>query len=454
MEEINIKDFLNYLKKYSLIIVCVVLLCILITGIYDKFFKVPLYQSNTTVVLVKDENKNDAEEDTISQNDITINQKLVSTYSEIIKSRLVLSQVIRELNLDYTYEKLYQEIGVSQVADTAILKIVVTDKSAEMSSKIANTLSEVFIKEISSIYKLNNVSIIDRALIPTAPSNINLMKDIVIIGILSFVGSVAIVFVIFYFDDTVRSIDDMENEIKAPVIAKVFKDYNGIDLLVDKKPSAVASESIRTLRTNLQFSSVDGQIKTLLVTSSVPSEGKSFVAANLATAFAQSGKKVLIVDCDLRKGRQHKIFDVSSKKGLSNLLIGEIENYKDFIIKTKVNNLYLIARGVFPPNPSELLNSKKNAALITLLKKYFDIIILDGAPIIGLSDSLILSSVVDKVLVVAALNYTKKTDLRNAITALNNVNANVAGYVANNLVHGKSGYGGYYYYYGDEEKDK
>ena len=254
----------------------------------------PLYQSNTTVVLVKDENKNDAEEDTISQNDITINQKLVSTYSEIIKSRLVLSQVIRELNLDYTYEKLYQEIGVSQVADTAILKIVVTDKSAEMSSKIANTLSEVFIKEISSIYKLNNVSIIDRALIPTAPSNINLMKDIVIIGILSCVGSVAIVFVIFYFDDTVRSIDDMENEIKAPVIAKVFKDYNGIDLLVDKKPSAVASESIRTLRTNLQFSSVDGQIKTLLVTSSVPSEGKSFVAANLATAFAQSGKKVNI----------------------------------------------------------------------------------------------------------------------------------------------------------------
>ena len=454
MEEINIKDFLNYLKKYSLMIVCIVLFCILITGIYVRFFKVPLYQANTTVVLVKDENKDDKENDIINKNDITINQKLVSTYSEIIKSRLVLNQVIKELNLDYTFDKLYREINVSQVADTAILRIVVTDKLAENSSKIANNLAEVFTREISSIYKLNNVSIIDRAITPTNASNINLLKDLLIIGMLSLVGCVAIVFVIFYFDDTVRSIDDLEAEIKTPVIAKVYKDNNGIDLVVDKKPNATASESIRTLRTNLQFSSVDQKIKTILVTSSVPSEGKSFVAANLAIAFAQTGKKVLILDCDLRKGRQHKIFDVSSKKGLSNLLIGEIENYKEYIIKTKINNVYLIPRGVFPPNPSELLNSKKNAALINLLKKYFDIVVLDGAPIIGLSDSLILSSVVDKVLMVSALNYTKKTDLRNAITALNNVNANIAGYVANNITHGNGGYGGYYYYYGDEEKDK
>ena len=452
MEEINIKDFLNYLKKYSLMIVCFILFCVLVIGVFDRFFKVPLYQSNTTVVLVKDDNKDDVESDTINQNDIQINQKLVSTYSEIIKSRLVLNQVIRELNLDYTFEKLYKEISVSQVADTAILKIVVTDKTKENSRNIANKVAEVFTKEISSIYKLNNVSVIDEALTPSIPSNINIMKDIVIVGMLSFAGSIAIVFVIFYFDDTLRSIDDMEEEIKTPVIAKVYKDNNGIDLIVEKKPNAVASESIRTLRTNLQFSSVDEKIKTILVTSSVPSEGKSFVAANLASAFAQTGKRVLIVDCDLRKGRQHKIFGVSGKKGLSNLLIGEIEKYKEYVAKTNVKDVYLIPRGIFPPNPSELLNSKKNALLITLLKKDFDIVILDGAPIIGLSDSLILSSIVDKVLVVSALNYTKKTDLRNTITALNNVNANIAGFVANNLVHGKGGYG--YYYYADDEKDK
>ena len=452
MEEINIKDFLDYLKKYSLMIVCFILFCVLVIGVFDRFFKVPLYQSNTTVVLVKDDNKDDVESDTINQNDIQINQKLVSTYSEIIKSRLVLNQVIRELNLDYTFEKLYKEISVSQVADTAILKIVVTDKTKENSRNIANKVAEVFTKEISSIYKLNNVSVIDEALTPSIPSNINIMKDIVIVGMLSFAGSIAIVFVIFYFDDTLRSIDDMEEEIKTPVIAKVYKDNNGIDLIVEKKPNAVASESIRTLRTNLQFSSVDEKIKTILVTSSVPSEGKSFVAANLASAFAQTGKRVLIVDCDLRKGRQHKIFGVSGKKGLSNLLIGEIEKYKEYVAKTNVKDVYLIPRGIFPPNPSELLNSKKNALLITLLKKDFDIVILDGAPIIGLSDSLILSSIVDKVLVVSALNYTKKTDLRNTITALNNVNANIAGFVANNLVHGKGGYG--YYYYADDEKDK
>ena len=148
------------------------------------------------------------------------------------------------------------------------------------------------------------------------------------------------------------------------------------ELIVNSDPKSNVAETLRIVRTNLQFSAVDENLKTILITSSLPGEGKSFVAANLATAFAQAGKRVLIVDCDLRKGRQHKIFKVSGKDGLSNLLINDINEFGKYIIETRIENLYLIPRGTFPPNPSELLNSKKNKALFEKLKVHFDIIIM------------------------------------------------------------------------------
>ena len=448
MEEINIKDFLDYYKKFVVLVVMVVLLFVLGIGLYDKIFKTPLYSTYTTLVLVKDETTDSV--DTISQSDIILNQKLVSTYREIIKSRLVLDQVIHNLNLSYTLEQMQKMIDVQSKEDTEILKITVTDSDEKMASKIANNLAEVFDHEITKIYKLNNVSIIDKAEVPKYPSNNHFVRDLILAALIGFTGTSAIIFIIFYFDDTLRSVEEVENEIGTPVIAKIYKDSNKSDLIVNVKPNALTSESIRTLRTNLQFAAVDDELKTILVTSSLPAEGKSFVSANLAISFAQTGKKVLIVDCDLRKGRQHKIFNVSGKVGLSNLLIGDISKSNDFIIKTNIENLSIIPRGVFPPNPSELLNSKKNATLINALKKYYDIIILDGAPVSGLADSLILSTYVDKVLLVTAVNYTVKTELKNTIKALENVNAHVAGCVANNIIPTKGHYGSYYYY-GEKE---
>jgi len=444
MEEINIKDFWEYYRKYLIIVILVVFLGVLCTFIYSKMFKTPLYSTYTTVLLVKDDSN--TENETINQSDITLNQKLVSTYREIIKSKLVLEQVINECNLDYNYGTLYNKISVQAVSDTEILKITVTDPDANRAQVIANNIASVFDREISKIYKLNNVSIIDKAEVPKTPSNNKTVRDMILVGILAFVGSSAIIFVVFYFDDTLRNIEDIDSEIGIPVIGKIFKDSSGIDLIVDKKPNANTSESIRTLRTNLQFSAVDSEMKTILITSSLPSEGKSFISANLAVSFAQAGKSVLLIDCDLRKGRQHRIFGVSGKNGLSNLLISDIKSCSDYIIPTKIKNLSIIPRGVVPPNPSELLNSKKNASLINLLKKYYDIVILDGAPITGLSDSLILSTYVDSVLLVGCLNHTLKNEIKNTKKALENVNANLAGCIANNVVATKGGYGSYYYY--------
>ena len=449
MEEINLKDFFNYYKKYLVIVGMVVFLSILVMFIYDKVFKKPVYSTYTTVLLVKNENDGN---DTINQSDITLNQKLVSTYREIIKSRLVLEQVINELHLTYSVGEMSRKISVQSLADTEILKITVTDRDAKLAAHIANSLSEVFNREITRIYKLSNVSVIDKATVPINPANSHLVRDLVLAMFVSFVGVSAIIFVVFYFDDTLRSVDEIENEIAMPVVAKVYHDTNGIDLLVDKKPNAAASESIRTLRTNLQFSAIDSELKSILITSSVPCEGKSFVSANLAVAFAQTGKKVLLIDCDLRKGRQHKIFGISGKNGLSNLLLEDIKNCSEYIFPTKIANLSIMPRGTFPPNPSELLNSRKNASLIKLLSKFYDVLILDGAPIVGLSDSLILSSLVDKTLLVSAMGHTPKTELKNSIKSLQNINANIAGIIANNVTVTRSGYGGYYYY-GDKNSD-
>ena len=443
MEEINIKDFWDYYRKYIVIVIAIAFLGMLCIFIYDIALKKPLYSTYTTVVLVKDTNNEGI--DTIDQSDIILNQKLVSTYREIIKSRLILRQVIDNLNLNYTTDKISKEISVQALSDTEILKIVVTDPDANLAASIANELASVFENEITKIYKINNISIIDTAQPPKYASNIHKVRDVALAGIILFVGTSAIIFVIFYFDDTIRIVDDIESSTNVPVVAKIYKDNNGIDLIVDKKPNAMASESIRTLRTNLQFSSIDNELKTILITSSVPS-------ANLAIAFAQTGKKVLLIDCDLRKGRQHKIFKLKIKEGLSNLLINDIVNCNDYISQTSIKNLYVMPRGIVPPNPSELLNSKKNASLITHLRKYFDVVILDGAPINGIADSLILSTYVDKVLLVSCLNHTPKTEFMATIKSLNAVNANLAGCIINNIDSHKHGYGKYYYY-GEHDND-
>lgn len=218
------------------------------------------------------------------------------------------------------------------------------------------------------------------------------------------------------------------------------------ELIINSDPKSAMSESIRTLRTNLQFASVDKKIKTILVTSSVPGEGKSFIAANLACAFANSGSKVLLVDSDIRKGRQHRIFGSHNKKGLSNLLLDDVKNvYSDYVNETVIKNLSVIYKGMTPPNPSELLNSDKNKQLISILADNFDVVIFDGAPIVGLPDSLIMSTLVDGVIIVTACKETSISVLEETKRNLQNVNANILGTVLNRASGKKNKYYGSYY---------
>ena len=452
MEEINLKELFDYFIDKIKYIIIATLVCCLIGGIYTKFLTVPMYKSSTTVILGS--NQDGAG---ITQSDISINNNLVSTYAEIITSRRVLEQVQKELNESYTYKELADEISVSSINNTQIIKITVEDNNALNAKIIANLVAEVFTVEVPELYNLDNVHILDVAIEEDEPYNINVAKSSIIGGVLGLVISSGIFFVIYYFDRTAKSVEQVEEVLQMPILGSVEETKNlKEELVVATNPKEIISEQIRTIRTNLQFTSADEKIKTILITSSIPSEGKSFISSNLATAFAQNNKKVLIVDCDMRKGRVNKIFKISNRIGLSNLLAykeDDEENLEDYVFKTKIDNLYVIPRGKVPPNPSELLNSQKTAKLISLLSEIFDYIIFDGPPVNGLSDSLIMSDFVDRTIVVTSLNSAPIELLESTKKMLTNVNAKVAGVIVNKVPRRK-GSGKSYYYYENTEEEK
>lgn len=452
MEEINLKELFDYFIDKIKYIIIATLVCCLIGGICTKFLTVPMYKSSTTVILGSNQ-----EGTGITQSDISINNNLVSTYAEIITSRRVLEQVQKELNESYTYKELASEISVSSINNTQIIKITVEDNNALNAKIIANLVAKVFTVEVPELYNLDNVHILDVAIEEDEPYNINVAKSSIIGGLLGLVISSGIFFVIYYFDRTAKSVEQVEEVLQMPILGSVEETKNlKEELVVATNPKEIISEQIRTIRTNLQFTSADEKIKTILITSSIPSEGKSFISSNLATAFAQNNKKVLIVDCDMRKGRVNKIFKVSNRIGLSNLLAykeDDEENLEDYVFKTKIDNLYVIPRGKVPPNPSELLNSQKTAKLISLLSEIFDYIIFDGPPVNGLSDSLIMSDFVDRTIVVTSLNSAPIELLESTKKMLTNVNAKVAGVIVNKVPRRK-GSGKSYYYYENTEEEK
>lgn len=219
------------------------------------------------------------------------------------------------------------------------------------------------------------------------------------------------------------------------------------DLITLKDPRSPVSEAFRTIRTNIQFSTSDNKIKVIAVTSSGPSEGKSTTAANLAIVTAENGKRTIIVDCDQRKPKIHRTFGVSNQIGLSNYLVGEV-SFEGAIQKSIVDNLFIMSSGKIPPNPAELLSSKKMQDLIIMLKEKFDFIILDTPPVIAVTDALIISHYVDGVLLVVCSGKAEKEATIRAKNLLESNNAKIIGAVLNKVSNtGRKGYYNYYYEY-------
>lgn len=220
MEEINLKDLFNFFVKKIPVIAAVSVIVMLLGMLYNILFKKPLYYGDTTLILVQ-ENNNYNQNGSITQNDILLNQKLVATYTEIVKSKRVLDRVIKELSLDDSYEALKNNIKVSSVSDTEIIKIAVSNKDSSEASRIANKIADVFQEEVMEIYNLKNVSVIDAAVEQEQPYNIHSLRDAIIYLAAGLILSTGVFFVIYYFDTSVKSSEEVEQKLGIPVIGTI-----------------------------------------------------------------------------------------------------------------------------------------------------------------------------------------------------------------------------------------
>ena len=228
------------------------------------------------------------------------------------------------------------------------------------------------------------------------------------------------------------------------------------EIITLSSPKSRVSEAFRELRTNLEFSMINKEVRTILITSAFPNEGKSWTSSNLAVAFAQHKKKVILVDADMRRGSQADIFNIQASSGLSNLLSVIDQNkddldkidFDEYIKSTELNNLFILPSGIRPINPSELISSDAMTILIEILKYNYDYIIFDGTPSILVTDSVILSSILDTTVIVAKYKSTKIDSIKQLKKSIANVGGKIAGVVLNKIPNKKSDYSsGYYGYY-------
>ena len=293
-----------------------------------------------------------------------------------------------------------------------------------------------------------NVWIIEKAQLPEYPAKPRKKRNILLGVILGLFGGLGLAFFLEYIDNTVKTPEDVEEKFDIPVIST-------IDFLKDKEQtiiqnvlndsSSLIAESFKGLRTSIMLSSADNPLKTLLISSITPGEGKSSVSACLAITTAQAGKKVLLIDADMRRPVQHKNFNLENKSGLSSFLAG-ISEGKGLELNTPIENFDIITAGPIPPNPSELLGSKRFISLISDASEIYDRIIIDTPPLASVTDPIILSQHVDGFILVTWAGKTNYEILGNGIKKLREANAPITGLVLNRFSAKKSGY---YYNYGD-----
>ncbi|MCI0645025.1 MAG: polysaccharide biosynthesis tyrosine autokinase [Chloroflexi bacterium] len=349
-------------------------------------------------------------------------------------------------------EELKDLFSARQIAEAESEILELQTKLNDLQSNYAELLAN------SKRGAVNILTVIEPAQLPEKPIGPN---NSVITLLAAFIGltlSITAVLVVEYLDDSIKTPDDIARVIGLPTlagIARIKSEEEREKLVTLAHPRSPVSEAYRVLRTGLQFSSVDDPDRTtLLITSANPTEGKSLTAANLAVVVAQAGHNVLLVDADLRRPRQHRIFDVNKNRGLTSFLLEfnlasreeeTLNLLKQVIQPTSVPGLHVLTSGPIPPNPSELLGSAKMKASLATLAEHYDYVIIDSPPALAVTDAVVLSTQVDSVLLISDANRTRQAHLKQLIDQLREVNAHVIGVVLNRLSPRGDGY--YYYYY-------
>ena len=303
----------------------------------------------------------------------------------------------------------------------------------------------------------NNISIVDPATIPYMKHKPNVKLNLALGLIFGLFSGIGLAFLIEFIDDTVKSPEEIERLVHSTILGQIpaIKDNKDaekqIAFLTANDPNSSMAEAIRSLRTNLLFSTQDGIPKSLHITSATPSEGKSSIIINLATTLCQAGKTVLLIDCDIRKPSVHKRLNIDNNEGLTSYLTSQIDA-EAATSPTDIEGLFVISAGPSAPNPAELLSNNKMEELLNLAYEKFDTILLDSPPVMGLADSLILSNIASATIFVVAYGQAKKKSIQDAFSRLKQAQAHIIGTVFSKAKHesGSHDHYDYYYYYQDD----
>lgn len=307
--------------------------------------------------------------------------------------------------------------------------------------------------------KMSNIRILDLAEVPLRPTKPNKTLNILLGVIVGLVGGLGIAFLMEYVDNTIRTQEDIEKYLGTSLLGIVGhipldkKETQTAKLIAHDLPRHNITESLKHIRTSIMFSHPDNPKKTLLVTSATPTEGKTLIASNLAVVMAQTGKKVLLIDADLRKPAVHKLFQIDKSFGLSNLLV-KSSDLRTVAKPTQIPNVYAISCGPIPPNPSELLGSSAMIDNLTLAKESFDWIIIDSPPLLSVTDARILAKIVDGIVFVIRSKKANREVVQKALGLFSDSRNKLLGVVINDVDITKDKYYYQYYHYSDKDPDK
>lgn len=364
-------------------------------------------------------------------------QQVVKSYATVATSPIVLSPVAKALSIQGGARQLANQVTATAPSDTVIIQIVATDRVPRRAADIANAVAAQLaaaVLDLSPSATSGSAGIkitrIQDAQPPTSPASPNLPVNLLIGGVLGALIGVSLLYLRDRLDTRIRDSSDLALVSSAPFIGESLfdRDAGSQPLLMAAHEHVPYAESIRAIRTSLQFFDTDATSRAFVITSAAPSEGKSTLCANLAVALSQSNERVLVVDADLRRPRLSAYFGVDSSVGLTDYLIGKTP-LEDVVQEWGQHGLRLLPSGPIPPNPSELLQSRAIERLLADAKSRFDFVLLDAPPLLPVTDAAVLAKQVSGAIVVAASGRTRGPQLARAMDILDRLNAKVVGLV-------------------------
>lgn len=449
----DLKAYLHILRERVLLL----LLCLLVglgSAAAVAFTAKPRYSSSLQLFVSTSERDDVTEQ---YQGGLFTQQR-VKSYAAVASSPLVLQAVIAELGLETTVDKLQQKVTASAPLDTVLITVTVEDVSALRSAQIADSLGRQFIARISSIetprgsytspVKITVIRPAGVPLTPVAPD----VPLILALGLLAGLGAgVAIALLVDRLDTRVKTPEDAAAAAAAPALGSVSQDPKAArrPLVVQDEGWSPRGESYRQLRTAVRFVGVDRALRSLVVTSAMPGDGKTTTAANLAISLAQAGQSVVLVDADLRRPRMTELLGLDPTVGLTSVLVSDVP-LAEALQQFGDLPLLALASGPVPPNPSELLASDRMADMVRELTASYDVVLFDTPPLLPVTDAAVLGAVTNGAIIVARARKTRREQLRHAADLLRGAGTPVLGLVVNGMPVKGGRYAKYSYRYSYE----